>query len=151
MGSFGTSTRLLGYVTLIGRLVQDRIGALLEPHHLTHAQAVVLVRLWRVPAESVSQTDLIDSLAVSRASGTQLLKDLEARGLVIRRPDRSDARRQLVSLTERGREMEEVVFDIFDEVEREVAGVVDEDGRRTLDAALAQMLTRARAAKGLGV
>jgi hypothetical protein len=61
--SFRTSSHILGDVTLLGRLVQDRIGTLLEPHGLTHAQAVALVRLWRSPNGSGCEQGHRDAVA----------------------------------------------------------------------------------------
>jgi DNA-binding MarR family transcriptional regulator len=142
--SFRSTPHVLGDITLMGRLAQDRIGSLLGACELTHAQAVLLVRLWRAPASSLSQTTLIESLAVSRASGTQLLHDLEDRGLVVRSPDPFDARRQWVSLTAKGHDQEGRVFGIFEQVEEEIVGIVDDEQRRILATTLAAMLDRAR-------
>lgn len=148
--SFRGTSHVLGSVTLTGRLVADRIGSLLEPLDLTHAQAVALVRLWRSPTGSVPQTEMIDSLAVSRASGSQLLQDLEARGLVVRRLDKRDARRQVIFLTDAGVVIEQDVLEVFDRVEQEFVNDVDIAGRRSLDRVLGAMLDRAREMRGGG-
>lgn len=149
VGSFSGTAHVLGDVTLLGRLVQERIGTLLEPHGLTHAQAVALVRLWRSKNGSMRQAALINSLAVSRATGTQLLQDLEARGLVARSPDDTDARRYLVAVTDTGAALEPEVLAIFDQVESEIAGPLLAQESNGLAGALASMTNRARRSKGL--
>jgi DNA-binding MarR family transcriptional regulator len=147
--SFRTSSHILGDVTLLGRLIQDRIGTLLDPHGLTHAQAVALVRLWRSPNGSMSQTKLISSLAVSRATGTQLLHDLESRDLVTREPDPGDARSNLVSLTPKGSALESDVLAIFDRVDGEIAGSLSSADWDRLAGSLTTMTERVRASKDL--
>ncbi len=52
---------------------------------------------------SCSPSELAEQEMVSRATMHHVLTGLEADGLVVRQPDRSDGRRQLVSLTRRGR------------------------------------------------
>jgi MarR family transcriptional regulator, organic hydroperoxide resistance regulator len=84
---------------------------------LSYAQAGVLVRLFGAPAATMSQSEMIEALAVSRASGTLLLGQLEARGLIVRTPDPGDARRLMVMLTESGRQVEQPVRQVFHDVE----------------------------------
>ena len=146
--SFRTTAHLLGHVTLLGRLVQERIGVLLDPHDLTHAQAVALVRLWRSPDGSMPQATLISSLAVSRATGTQLLHDLERRGLVARQPDTADARRHLITLTDSGTALESTILGVFDQVEAEIVGSLPDAEWQDLSHALASMTDQALKAKG---
>jgi DNA-binding MarR family transcriptional regulator len=146
--SFRTTSHVLGNVTLLGRLVQERIGMLLDPYDLTHAQAVALVRLWRSPEGSMPQANLIRSLAVSRATGTQLLHDLERRGLVMREPDTGDARRHVVALTNDGIALEAEVLSVFDQVETEIVGSVPDADWQHLAGGLIAMTDRARQSKG---
>lgn len=147
--SFRTSSHILGDVTLLGRLVQDRIGTLLEPHGLTHAQAVALVRLWRSASGSMPQATLISSLAVSRATGTQLLHDLESRDLVTREPDPADARSNLITLTPKGSALESDVLAVFDRVDGEIAGSLSSAEWQRLAGSLTTMTERVRASKDL--
>jgi MarR family transcriptional regulator, organic hydroperoxide resistance regulator len=114
---FISSTHLIGLLTVTARLVQEQVAARLFALGVSYAQAVVLVRLYRSASGSVPQTDIIESLAVGRASGTLVLGQLEARGLVSRSADPADARRLVVELTDAGRELEGPVHEVFDEVE----------------------------------
>jgi DNA-binding MarR family transcriptional regulator len=99
------------------RLIQEQVAIKLSPLGVSYAQAVVLVRLYRSPTGIVPQTDMIESLAVSRASGTLVLSQLEARGLVSRTADPSDARRLVIELTDAGRDLELPVHTVLEEVE----------------------------------
>jgi MarR family transcriptional regulator, organic hydroperoxide resistance regulator len=116
-GPFVTSPHLTGLLILTARLVQEQVANRLQALGVSYAQAVVLIGLYRSAAGSVPQTDMIESLAVSRASGTLVLAQLEARGLVSRASDPGDARRLVISLTGAGRDLEQPVYDVFQDVE----------------------------------
>jgi DNA-binding MarR family transcriptional regulator len=114
---FITSPHLTGLLIITARLVQEQVATRLAPLGISYAQAIVLVGLYRSPAGSVPQTDMIEALAVSRASGTLVLSQLEARGLVGRTADPADARRLVITLTDAGRELEGQVYEAFQAVE----------------------------------
>jgi DNA-binding MarR family transcriptional regulator len=140
--SFASSPHLSGLLTLTGRLVQERLAHDLARLEISYAQAAVLVRLWRRGGE-MPQTELIQSLALSRASGTLVLNELRQRGLVERRPDQVDARRQVVRLTPAGHELEQPVLVVFERVEEVIraplAGEDVESAFRVLLAVLEAM------------
>ena len=69
-------------------------------HRFSLSQGAVLGRLDREGPQSVS--DLAASERMRQQSMAQTVSDLEADGLVERRPDPQDRRRALVSLTEQG-------------------------------------------------
>lgn len=81
---------------VLGRLVR-RLRAE-DPSPFTHG--VVLGRLDRDGAQSVS--DLAAAERIRPQSMAQTVNELEAEGLVRRRPDPDDRRRALVEITERG-------------------------------------------------
>lgn len=111
---------------------------------LSYAQAAVLVRLCGAPAATMAQSDMIEALAVSRASGTLLLGQLEARGLIVRTPDPGDARRLLVMLSETGRQVEEPVRQVFQEVEALIRRSLRPDEVETWFGVLSRMFEEAR-------
>ena len=82
---------------VIGRLIR-RLRA---EHSFPMSQGTVLGRLDREGAQSVS--DLAQAERERPQSMAQTVGDLEAEGLVERRPDPNDGRRALVELTEAGR------------------------------------------------
>lgn len=51
----------------------------------------------------IAQTDLGERLHIKRANMVPLLAELSARGLIVRRPSKTDRRAQLVDLTEAGK------------------------------------------------
>jgi DNA-binding MarR family transcriptional regulator len=114
---FLTSPHLIGLLVVTARLVQEQVANRLSALGISYAQASVLVRLFHSPAGQMAQSEMIDSLAVSRASGTLVLSQLEARSLIGRTADPGDARRLLISLTDAGRNLEQPVYDAFEEVE----------------------------------
>src|SRR6476659_1745918 len=83
----------------LGRLVR-RLRA--EPGSLPVAHATVLARLDR--EGSAGTSDLAAAERMRPQSMAQTVRDLEAAGLVSRRPDPDDGRRALVELTALGRE-----------------------------------------------
>lgn len=127
---FIAQPHLIGLLVVTARLVQEQVAARLATLGISYAQAIVLVRLYRSQTGSLAQSDMIESLAVSRASGTLVLSQLEARGLISRNADPSDARRLQINLTDAGRELEQPVHEVFEEVETAIrssleAGEVD--------------------------
>ncbi|MFF3553906.1 MarR family winged helix-turn-helix transcriptional regulator [Streptomyces tsukubensis] len=129
----GSENHLSGLLTLTARLVQDRLSAALRPHGVTYAQAAALVRLWRTPDGRMLQHDFVTSLALARPSGTLLISDLERSGLVGRSPDPTDGRRQVITLTEAGRELEGKVHGVISGLQREIDRIVGrEDLARTM-------------------
>jgi DNA-binding MarR family transcriptional regulator len=82
---------------VLGRLMR-RLRA---EHTLPLSHATVLARLEREPARTASE--LAAAERVRPQSMAQTLAELEADGLVTRRPDPTDRRRALVELAEAGR------------------------------------------------
>ena len=88
----------------------------------------------------MTQTDLIDSLELRRASGTLVLPRLEAHGLISRSHDPADARRLITSLTDAGEAIEHRVHACFGEVENVVSRSLDAAEIDTAFSVLGRML-----------
>ena len=84
---------------VVGHLVR-RMRA---EHRFSLSQGAVLGRLDREGALSIGA--LATAERVRPQSMTQTISDMEADGLLVRRPDPSDGRRTLVELTEQGLSM----------------------------------------------
>lgn len=141
--TFRHTRHISGDLIITARLTQELIASALSPLGITYAQAVALVRLWRGTRET-RQTDLIESLALSRASGTIVLKELEDRGLISRRADDRDARRYIVELTQLGIDLEPQVLEAFDDVEGELVDHIDRRSLAHTQAVLRGLLEAAR-------
>ncbi|WP_091504687.1 MarR family winged helix-turn-helix transcriptional regulator [Amycolatopsis sacchari] len=86
--------------TVVGRL-RRRLRQEYDTSGLTPSQTSVLSRLDKDGDASVSE--LAAAERVRHQSMTSVVAVLEQRGLVVRRPDPEDGRRQLVTVTEEGR------------------------------------------------
>lgn len=128
---FGDGPHLLGGITLLARLAQEMVAARLAPFGLTFSQAVAMVRLWQTDGGSMPQSELIEKLAVSRASGSLVLSELEAKGFITRSIDPTDARRQIVSLSDRGAEIQTEVHAEFEAVEVRLFDPIGSDAWKT--------------------
>lgn len=146
-GGFKDMPHLIGLVALVGRLAQEQVAAALSPLGITYAQAVAMVRLWRDDGTATLQRDLIASLGISRASGSEVLNQLERLELIERVWDPSDSRNRLVGLTPKGWALEAPVLEVFDTVEERLR---DGGGADQIDATFATlraMLENARRAR----
>ncbi len=95
---------LLWHVTLRW---QREIAAALAPLGLTHVQFVLLAATWWLNARGEDP----NQLSVARQAGTdvkmtsEVLRRLEAKGLIIRTVDAADTRARKIRVTERGGEL----------------------------------------------
>ena len=92
---------LYGASMAVGRVYKpmlDRMG-------LTYPQHLVLFTLWEQDGRTIGA--LAERLALEPSTITPLVKRLEAEGFVTRVRQREDERRVLVSLTDRGRALQQ--------------------------------------------
>ena len=98
---------LLWHVTLRWRRA---VGAALRPLELTHVQFVLLASLWWLSTqrrERPSQRALAAHAGTDPMMTSQVLRVLEARGLVARAADPADARARLLDVTPAGARLAE--------------------------------------------
>jgi DNA-binding MarR family transcriptional regulator len=88
-------------------LWQRQIRATLAPHDLTHVQFVLLASAWWLEEHEgpATQARVARHAATDPMMTSQVLRRLEAGGLVTREPDRNDTRARRVSLTGAGRSL----------------------------------------------
>lgn len=80
--------------------------AALKPFQLTHVQFVLLASLtWLTTKGPVTQRQLADLAATDPMMTSQVLRNLERRGLVKRAPDPSDGRARALTVTPSGRRL----------------------------------------------
>ena len=87
------------------RLLTQAYRPLLSEKGLTYPQYLVLLVLWEKDSQPVN--DIARRLYLETNTVTPLLQRMEAGGILTRRKGRSDARQMIVSLTEKGRGLQE--------------------------------------------
>lgn len=85
--------------------LRRQLRGLATDDDLSPSQTAVLIRLWKEGASSASV--LAGAEGVRPQSMATIVAALEQRGLIERTPDPEDGRRQLISLTELGRQRAE--------------------------------------------
>lgn len=87
------------------RLMTQAYRPLLEPLGLTYPQYLVMLALWEQDHQLVG--DLCRKLVLDTNTVTPLLKRMETGGLIVRTHGVVDGRQTLVSLSRKGRHLEE--------------------------------------------
>lgn len=105
------------------RYIVDR---LLEEKGIYFGQPPILRFLSENP--NATQKDIADSLNISPASVTVSVKRMEKSGIISRETDKDDARRNNLSLTEKGAELEKFAKQTFDAVDSaKISGFSEEE------------------------
>ena len=126
------STYIGYYIQNIAKLFTHRHNTMLEQIGLTYSQFRVLLYLWE--EDGISQNLLVKDNLMKPASLSGILLTLEKKGYIIRKKDASDARCKLVHLTDMGRALEKISFDIINVLEIQVQEAFDsEEGQKLVD------------------
>lgn len=107
----------LGYLVKHAQLrLAGLTAAALAPFGISGRQLSVLLAIAEEPP--ASQLDVANRMGVDRTTMVSLIDELEGKGLVERRPDPADRRRNVIALTSLGRETTERAAAVYDQVER---------------------------------
>ena len=90
------------------RLVTQAYTPLLNTMGITYPQYLVLMVLWEKDSQPVN--DIAHRLLLETNTITPLLQRMEKLGIVVRKKGEQDKRQQIVSLTEKGRRMEDEAY-----------------------------------------
>jgi DNA-binding MarR family transcriptional regulator len=125
----------LGYLLKHAQLrLAELTGAAMAPFGVTGRECGVLIAIdSRAP---LSQQEVAHRLAVDRTSMVALIDDLEGKGLVQRRRDPDDRRKNVVTLTEAGRTTLRQASRAGDEAERRFLSALPGDQAALLKEAL---------------
>ena len=88
----------------VSRLLTQVYYPLLKSLGITYPQYLVLMVLWEADHQPVN--DIAKRLVLNTNTITPLLKRMEAEGIIKREKDKDDARKVIVSLTKKGKQME---------------------------------------------
>ena len=125
---------LLWHVTLRW---QREIAAALAPLGLTHVQFVLLAAAWWLNSRGQDP----NQLSVARQAGTdvkmtsEVLRKLEAKGLIVRTVDAADTRARRIRVTERGGELAAAAVTAVEGVDAAFFRAVPDPGAAAGDAA----------------
>lgn len=105
-----------------------------QNENLTGIQGWVLRFLYdkEKSGEDVFQRDVERTFQIRRSTATELLNTMEQNGYVRRTSVEHDARLKKLSLTERGRSLQEEVFSAIDGVEQSLIKGITEEEKDTL-------------------
>ena len=92
------------------RLLTQAYHPLLSEHGLTYPQYLVLLVLWEKDAQPVN--DIARRLYLETNTVTPLLQRMEKEGILLRTKGKKDARQMIVSLTEKGKELQSLLADV---------------------------------------
>ncbi len=94
---------------------------------------------WLSAHDACTQNGLAKGLNVSPASIAVSLRRMQKSGLVEKVTDENDLRRNLVSLTEKGRAQREYIHNCFEEIDRKLYAGFSDAELETLEALLARL------------
>lgn len=92
------------------RLLTQAYHPLLSAHGLTYPQYLVLLVLWEKDAQPVN--DIARRLYLETNTVTPLLQRMEKEGIISRKRGREDARQMIVSLTKKGKQLQEQLSEV---------------------------------------
>ena len=132
--------RVLGL--LLGRsahLAKERMDARLSQYDVTPAQTHTLLYLHRHQGQA-PQCEVIRHLRVKPSTANGILDRMEEKSLVTRSVSDRDARRRLITLTEKGAELQEQLHRAFHETEALMMEGLSEEEQQMLFSCLARVI-----------
>jgi DNA-binding MarR family transcriptional regulator len=101
----------IGYMVRNAHRAYDRVlSEAFAPHDILTGQWSLLRVLW--DEDNLSQIEVAHRMKIERASLTIMLNTVEKAGLITRRTAPGDRRKQLISLTKKGRALESMLVPI---------------------------------------
>jgi len=116
--------RRLGYLLKHAAMILEELNdRALAPFDIGSRELALLLTLARL--EAASQQEAAEALRIDRTTMVAYVDLLEGKGLVRRRPDPRDRRRNVVEVTEVGQRTLRDAVRASDEAEREMLGTLD--------------------------
>ena len=134
----------IGVIARLARLqaiIDEELETFFAEHVVTKPTFSMLVALVRIDQPGgVSQRRLANEMRLTPGTVSARVDRMVSDGLVARAPDPSDKRGSLISLTERGREVFDVVVPSYLAFEARLVGSLTEDERAALASLLRKLL-----------
>ncbi len=108
------------YVQETARILTRVHNEMLKRHDISYAQFRVLNSLWE--QDGMKQLEIAELLHITPASLSGLLSLLAKKGFIERQVDELDTRSRRIHLTERGKSLKAVSWDIMEELETVLSG-----------------------------
>ena len=108
--SFLLDNQLCFRLYTASRLLTQAYHPLLSVQGLTYPQYLVLLVLWEKDAQPVN--DIAKRLYLETNTVTPLLQRMEKEGILTRKRGREDARQMIVSLTKKGKDLQNILADV---------------------------------------
>ena len=124
--------RVLG--PMLGRcahLARERMDARLSQYDVTPAQTHTLLYLHRHKGQA-PQCEVIQHLRVKPSTANGILDRMEEKGLLERSVSEQDARRRMITLTEKGAKLQKELHSAFEETEELMMKGLSEEERELL-------------------
>lgn len=133
----------LGYwLRLVSNHVSQGFARKLEGRGVTVVEWVVMRRLYG--GDGVAPSHLAERIGMTRGAITKLADRLIDRGMVVRRPDPSDGRAQVLALTARGRTRVPELAGLADDNDAEFFGPLTAREQATLRGLLQRLVEKNR-------
>ena len=101
------------------RLISQAYHPLLSEHAVTYPQYLILLVLWEKDSQPVNE--IAKRLFLETNTVTPLLQRMEKEGFVSREKGKKDGRQMIVSLTDKGKDLQNKLLDVPSAVGRAVA------------------------------
>lgn len=107
---------LMDIIRDVRKVMRSHFMKKMKEHHfdVTIEMLEVLYILWS--KDNINQQEIVDKTNRNKASITSLIDNLTARALVQRNPDPTDRRNNLIALTKEGKNYQEKLIPILEEV-----------------------------------
>jgi DNA-binding MarR family transcriptional regulator len=132
------SDSMLHLLHRAGQVADEMFSKEMEGSDLTPRQFAVLRVLLRL--EAASQTDIVNETGIDRSTLADIVKRLVARGLIVRRRSKSDARAYAVRLTPAGREALKTAEPASERVESRLLETLPQPRRDAFVDSLSQLI-----------
>ena len=114
----------------------------LEPYDLTLTQYKILKFLLLRPIGTVRQVDIEQYFYIRNPTVTRVLQNLEKKGLIERECNPDDNRSKIISLTEKAKSMEKLLYQLGDELEEKLTSNLTLEDKKELLRLLKKILSR---------